>query len=115
MNVVTYETAKRLKDAGFAQPKGVFGQMFGFIHPDTCQIHKAIVGSAMYHMSAMHDLIFMPCATDILKELPEYSMLMHDGDGWACNVDGNGSLFRNNPAEACAAAWLAIHEKTETK
>jgi len=72
-------------------------------------------------INAMHDDIFAPTATDILRELGNDYVLWFDHSPkmvvFFCAKTGNsireaGAPFPNaNPAEAAALAWLEIHEK----
>lgn len=132
MNHVTFETARRLKEAGFPQPAPDLGQVWyynggGFLQVvefDNEQNMPIIYafGSAYYERRPYwNQLIFACAATDILKELPGYYLIRygpHDmpnlpmGFAFGCiNPSRNTSWNDDNPAEACALAWLAIHEK----
>jgi hypothetical protein len=110
IDVVTFETAKRLKNAGFPQPDEIGLKVYYNIlgAENTCLAGRLI-----------HGQIFAPSATDILKEFfaPEDDgpFLYWSGQNrfWVCDFDIY-TFDHENPAEACAAAWLSIHEKTTT-
>jgi len=112
---VTFETAKRLKDAGFPQPETCFGQVWYLNHNE----RPVLIGSAEGTITQGQERVFAPSATDILK------VFSNDGydspllywrpiNGmWVCDFDVQ-TFDRENPAEACGAYWLSIHEKTTT-
>lgn len=89
-NVVSFETAKRLKEAGFPQPEPEVGQFWYRKHPSlaiTLEFAQSVEpdengGSRFYTLwvgtedtggkfydCKKHDLIFAPTSTDILREL----------------------------------------------
>lgn len=127
MDIVTFETAKRLKAAGFPQPVPEFGQVWydlqmsplticnlrpiGFILP--------ISKTTWFSMSCDEDLVkhlaFAPTATDILNHSGERLAIFTpmEGGGFICGkMSGDTTTFEHtNPAEAAALAYLAIHER----
>lgn len=107
MNVVTFETAKRLKESGFPQPDR-FGQWQAFYKLSGDE-RRAFITEPRMEIET-----FAPSATDILKELGD-DYCLHSNDGkWSCSVyeiDSFQSKY-DSPSEACAAAWLSIHEKS---
>ena len=137
MDIVTFETAKRLKAAGFPQPEPAFGQfwynrsgtpciMSHRIDPESSLIVKSLHGGAWYHMYEMKrngGFVFAPSATDILRELKNnsgplfwWSLSPDEAIAWRCV--GLGAIDtiafdsrHENPAEACADAWLQLQEK----
>lgn len=121
-NHVTPGTARRLRDAGFPQPEFATGQIwynqFGsatFIGRKDCDNHgnttffctSLLTGRTEEMRPIKEDAIFDPTATDILKDL---------GLGYGLYVSESGNAFvcrdlstiwtDENPAEACAKAWL---------
>ncbi len=125
MNHVTFETAVRLKDAGFPQPEPSFGQAWYYPTWDESPkffIEKrgwwfmATINSAVHlREHANYPTVYAPTATDILRELDENHFLTTLLDGRFCVAlfVGSGDSIHNNPAEACAAAWIALNEKQE--
>ena len=125
----TPETSKRLKEAGFPQPGFEVGQFF--VDPkDEVSIVIVQVGSSRIYWQSMdryYDFgsfkigdpdsgffVFRPTATDILKELPGYTIHYKAKDGtWAVwSYQPDDLMFQNaNPAEAAALAWLARNKK----
>lgn len=94
-NVVTYETAVKLKAAGFPQPEPQAGQFWYKKHPSTAitldfvqsveynqegekQFYTLWVGTddtgGNFYTIKNHKLIFAPTATDILEQLPGYEI-----------------------------------------
>lgn len=136
-DICTFETAKALKDAGFPQPEPEAGQVWYARH-ETFIFLGRISSGAWTVCSVDYDevqniypndMVFAPTATDLLLDLPEDTHL------YVADVDGERffvpSLFEfvenetikyddglmagwdisepdTNPAEACAAAWLAL-------
>lgn len=115
MQVVTFETAKKLKEAGFPQPAFERGQIWCNSANYSLLITNVVPGQLMdYHVGSVHfedryaddDWIFAPSATDILQQLPSHLSLNYDTGEFWCGEEKDW-----NPAEACAAAWLALHKK----
>lgn len=133
-DIVTFETAKRLRDAGFPQP--------GYPTPDPVDV----MGRVMYDADGdkfmcfwqeedgggdilltpfMHNkqecknpLVFAPTATDIMRELWFRFSLKFGGNGkWIVlqtkdlNDREDQITTDTNPAEAAAQAWLSVNEK----
>lgn len=128
MQHVTAQTATALRDAGFPQPEFATGQIwynqFGeatFIGRKDCDIHgnttffctSLRTGRTEEMRTTKEDAIFAPTAPDILREL---------GLGYGLYVSESGNTFvcrelstiwtDENPAEACAQAWLAKHAQS---
>ena len=129
---VTNETSLRLEAAGFPQPEIAIGQFWyaeteykggEYEHNPLCVVVEAY-STRTKHLrrltcekgtgeagGAVH--VFAPTATDILKELQNH-LLVFNGDKWVVVETATGeylSDYCDNPAEACAAAWLEINEK----
>ena len=101
MDVVSYETAKRLKAAGFPQPETVFAGFFYFVDkPDPI----AFICCTIAPQSNMY---YAPSAADILRQMPG-AHLMWFGVEFRCKY--RGESYDRNPSEACAAEWLRIFE-----
>ena len=138
--VVSFETAKRLEAAGFPQSAPQVGQMWYtrhlgalclIIHANETEPGWLVVGSVESgRISSFTSdllvlcLVFAPSATDILNHLRGNYRLSCSNFCWWCDrVEECPDLadeFRivacyndENPAEACAAAWLSIHEKKQ--
>ena len=130
-DVVGFGTAKRLKKAGFPQPEKRIGQIWygdrlngafrnycPFFIGKMLNSYRCLDGQRIL----LENHIFASTATDILKELGRSWNLFFDSStsrprAWICFSDGmqDPNMFQDaNPAEACAAAWLSIHEKTTT-
>ena len=114
MNFVTYETALRLKEAGFPQPEKERLQIW---YND-----KGVPSIILNIFLARPDLcVFAPTADDILRELGEnytlcYSM-SDNGKEWFCdNTKHEYEIHSDeNPAEACALAWFEYFEMERTE
>lgn len=133
MNVVTFETAKRLKEAGFPQPEPQEGQRFyqddgdKFIYAERLCSQECVDGWQTISCDSVEDYdIFAPSATDILEYLYDGPMkgvewsLTKRGKNWTCTkrfwTDESYCVDawhdHENPAEACSSAWLSLYEKT---
>ena len=130
MQTVSFETALKLKAAGFQQPEIETGQVWYNLNSaatligllDPCEkglryfyCHSLASGRSQRILPATDDAFFAPTATDILRELPSISNLSKpfNAEWWICIYGENEDDLTQskNPAEAAAAAWLAIHEK----
>jgi hypothetical protein len=137
MDILSFETAQKLKAAGFPQPDFAPRQTWydeggrlhivvgigGLIGPDMAMIggrgHVPYVAD-----DGIDNPVFAPTATDILLELRSthlcyYLQFSHaDAKFWVYSDDTTmseiamiGEVGHENPAEACALAWLAINKK----
>lgn len=112
MQAVTFETAKRLAEAGFPQPSPDYGQ--------TWYTHDGSPGSVT-SLSKWSDNgeVFAPAATDILRELPGWNLCYDTVIGWHVWFDDVAEwdyceppFFKHeNPAEAAAQAWFYENKK----
>lgn len=116
MSHVTAATSRKLKEAGFPQPLPQEGQVW---YVGRKQSKTTIRQSENYRGMLIADTYiiggkfseiadFAPTATDILRELGKDFRLSIIDATWFVEEDKFGSrIFRHeNPAEACAAAWL---------
>ena len=139
---VTFETAARLKDAGFPQPEQpqrgqvwytCFGQTMLVIYErkDRCDYHLLEKDRVYFDRIFENGEVFAPTAVDILEQLPECFSLEKCGSSFNCcgdreymrdcpvwwpldiehREDGSIEFINDNPAEACAKAWLTINKK----
>jgi hypothetical protein len=124
MDVVSFETAKRLKDAGFPQPQ--VGD-FQFWAKSNTGVETAIVRAGGDQERLLNqifeDRVYLPTATDILALLPMgyavytwQDLYSKNGWSWSClnimgkqHTDPRSDDF-DNPAEACAKVWLELSE-----
>lgn len=123
MNHVTYETAVRLKEAGFPQPAPEAGQFWycpygGLyflqdIEQGFCRTRK--VGTNHGWMTNLSFWVFAPTATDILKALgfPFYLIYDETAAQWFLNnPDSEVEIWKaGSPAEAAAQAFLNLKAK----
>jgi len=121
-NVVTPETARKLKEAGFKQPSYSMCQIW--YDPNGMKWIRMMpsywtnpengftVDNANFKLAA-----FAPTATDILQYLPGDSMAyVKEDKEWfvfvECTETGDLSgRTHENPAEAAALAWLEKYAK----
>lgn len=114
INIVTFETAKRLKEAGFPQPE-LHDEQFWYNEQGNivCFGHSVDNwGEIDYGVD-----VFAPTAIDIMLELGVEYVLWYDNGPkmtqWLCAKTGNtlreaGKPFLHKIAgEAAALAWLA--------
>ena len=124
-NVVSFETARRLKEAGFPQPEPEFGQLWHELQ-DQCYVlgysAEGLISGFWNGGESFEDAnvqsmladVFAPTATDILEQLPHNFCIrgksvfsLEPGDAY--NI--GRQFYADNPAEAAALSWLAINEK----
>lgn len=105
--MVSYEIAKRLKEAGFPQPTEThLGGVWYTSDYYACALvwfREASVG-----VDKLNDAIFAPSATDILQYLPGWAMQYVEAE-WICYYVQNeleDFVGHSNPAEAAADAWF---------
>ena len=129
-DIVTLETAVRLKEAGFPQPQPGAGQWwhnpdFGlfvvgikwFADNREYRIFYPRTGKTVLKSEAMFlKCAFAPTATDILRELRDGSNIGIMGKRFLCyspdfehGIDHPGTPINDNPAEAVAEAWLKLN------
>jgi len=123
MQVVTFETAKRLKEAGFPNPE-ILNNKFWFITDHEKPLFVEYFENILECIRMKFNPIFAPSATDILPKLytgvtdgTEWAIVFR-GKNWSCvlrqwNEQGQSVdawYHSENPAEACAAAWLDKNE-----
>lgn len=120
-NIVSFETAKRLRDAGFPQPNVERGQSW-YNREGSLQIiaHDPTYPKEFNSLIREHAWIFAPTATDILRSLPGYNLAFATENGWHCffmSIDGviyAENSHKDNPAEAAAIAYLEM-KKNESE
>lgn len=118
MELLSFETAKRLKDAGFTQPDSLFGQMW-YTKDGNILIAINFFSSIDHRENIImfnpEEHYFAPTAAEILKELPEDHFLQHaNGMFFISYYCDNGETVQHkgkNLLEVGAAAWLDINEK----
>jgi hypothetical protein len=106
MTHVTFETAKRLKEAGLPQPKKTEKGQYWFANGELI----LFAGCEQVEVRMFeHDMVFAPTATDIMRHLPGWALYYHEGV-WCCALVEDEFViaeFRSdNPAEAAAEAFL---------
>jgi hypothetical protein len=128
-DIVTFETAKRLKEAGFPQPEQRIWQVWYNAFGHGCLIVWAEHSTKRFAVFNMAENVridlpsfdlytFAPTATDILEqeEMSNCSLYRHFSK-WCVKNQFHFMEFdlyeNDNPAEAAAAAWLQIHEKKD--
>lgn len=111
--MVGFETAKRLKEAGFVINK-VSGDQFWY----NIKVPKAKARTDVYRIHPPNRL-FAPTAIDILEQLPVGTIIERTESGfisgipafWGDTLDGYmAQAEHDNPAEAVAVVWLHLNE-----
>ncbi len=132
LRFVTFETALRLRDAGFPQPKFSIRQTWYAylcpeIYPDGTEFYIANAGAenATRFIAVTEDgfattgeqegnrqgelyncsVLFAPTATDILREMADYELLS------AATSDTQQFIETITDPEALAEAWLRLNAK----
>lgn len=124
MQHVSHQTAIALRDAGFPQPEPAPGQYWYDLSGEIIQVLECHTDDIMILSKGNREIwispsafrrrfVFAPTAPDILREL---------GLGYGLYVSESGNTFvcrelstiwtDENPAEACAKAWLAKHAQS---
>ncbi len=124
-NIVSFETARALKEAGFPQPGPEWGQFWCNQHGETRSLTISMLEK---FQSDGYDLMtFAPTATDILIYLPG-KMLVPEKETDSVPAKNFGIFYMDdrarddwetkhwhtNPAESCAAAWLDLNQNQHT-
>jgi len=126
-NFVSFETALRLRAAGFPQPAPDMGQVWAWPPDEGLHFIAAVAG-----VSAMHsihiglstervkdagdfkDFAFAPGPAEILRELgPDYQCGAQGAYFWCGRMPSPHASVEENMAEACAKEWLYINEKKQ--
>lgn len=125
MNCTSHEIALRLQQAGFPTPEPMPGQFWydpndlpeaGRTWADHKRSGRVYLRTEKYFATVNPDCIYAPTIAEILQELPGFSLKAADnGHGFYCyRLDPNTARWSLNAADACARAWLSLHEKKET-
>lgn len=128
MNVVSFETAKRLKEAGFPQPEineeGI-GYYWARVENNSPMLY-AISKTWLYEPDTIELAAYAPTACELLLDgwiLVRNSKYSFEGDDyWVCCQEeewadrilkwkGSFYTYARNPAEAAAEAWMYANEK----
>ncbi len=136
-DIVTFETAVRLKEAGFPRPLPQAG-MFGYNdaghlfvrthdgHTSNNRYGSVLLNGGNDNITLSKNdfkfVVFAPTATDILRELSSDCVLgTKKLGGWICGswrlISSDHMKFfvagmhDENPAEAAASAWLKLQEE----
>ena len=120
-DVVTFQTAKRLKEAGF--PQHISNNDCWYAANGDCflQWHGGDIwiGGEMPITREVDAPFFAPTATDIIRDFErlqksKWIRIGMSRDGYECYLYAFGgirdSFCHENPAEACAEAWLKHKE-----
>ncbi len=125
-NIVTFETAQRLKEAGFPQPEPQSGQFwynpeFGLFVVGPLFGENGWYRIVFYlnegrafnkEMHFLPECVFAPTTTDILREMPDGCFIEKTNEGYNFAFSRWYNMAKNtDPAEAAAEAWLKLREK----
>lgn len=100
LDIVSFETAKKLKEAGFPQPEYV-ALGFGYTDDGT----RFYIEECRFPMGGVNGMYFAPTATDILRQIPGAD-LKWNGSTFVCKY--RGKVDDANPAECAAKMWFKI-------
>ena len=113
MSIMTFDTARRLKEAGFPQPQPAFGQIWYDKGGRHLSMHDIKEPDELARHFREKGFAFAPTATDILFALGSDVYLTRSYRGgfdvyltFRNLEDGCPDATHENAAEACAAAWL---------
>lgn len=123
MDIVSFETAKKLKEAGFPQPEYI---ALGFGYTDNGT--RFYIEECRFPMGGVNGMYFAPTATDIMREIynhfeemPGYSVeiiLFPRDDGYQIRIFEDLPFDAMKPvvkfgkiaAGAAALAWLELNK-----
>lgn len=117
LDIVSFETAKKLKEAGFPQPEISDCFLYATLRGYSVLCLKAfrktvIVGGGN---GVLKDFLFAPTATDILRQMPGVYLCVNEKSLWraewagvSCYDNTQPIAIGENPAEVAAAAWLLL-------
>jgi len=130
-NFVTYETALRLRAAGFPQPEPKAGQMWY----DPYDVEHIVTSVDEWHvnLAPLSEVVnyteefdypdfpgvwhFAPGPAEILLKLgPDFQIGVQWKRFWCGRIAGESGEYATHSesmAEACAQKWLLIHEKKQ--
>lgn len=102
--MLSYETALKLKDAGF--PQGIKGYYYDYLGNEIEPHWSDLVLETYIYVPTLSELI-EACGNDF------YSLIRGQGGTFAtCDINGNVNALSNlSPEEAVASLWLAINKK----
>ena len=113
----TPATARRLKKAGFRQPKFEVGQLwYKERYPGGTAAKWVLCIFSELDFIPLDggnypegEAVYAPTAPDILPELGDHWTIdfWALSDEWVCRHDNGARYYNDNPAEACAEAWEA--------
>lgn len=112
--MISYELAKKLKEAGFPQ----FGKGFGLYVLDS----KRIGTSAWVQAFKKDGVIYEPTLSELIEACPKFRKLKKNKGNWIADSapfekkeDGTAKPFihgtGSTPEEAVAALYLKLHAK----
>lgn len=114
MDIVSFETAKKLKEAGFPQPEYI---ALGFGYTDDGV--RFYIEECHFPNEGIDGICFAPTATDILRQMPDYAIAFDDSQrphGFTCYDAMRRQpqlkqfwTTHENPAEAAAEMYLSLN------
>lgn len=113
MQTVSFETAKKLKEAGFPQPEKYQPGMVAYYELAGGENQWSLLTPAetlLTNDDVGEVIAYAPTATELL---PEDWLLMREGPNWICQhfEDSHKYVIDDNPAETAALAWLYVNKK----
>ncbi len=117
--MLSYETAVKLKEKGFPQPKQKIGQFWYFQrYPQGSARHWTAVvltGNGIEPLDGgnlegdLQDMVYAPTAADIIRETHSHYYLQNDDDMWTAMPRYSGKAHSHeNPEEAASLAYLSL-------
>lgn len=125
MDIVSFETAKKLKEAGFTQPEYI---QLGFGYTDDGS--RFYIEDCSFPKGGVGGMCYAATTADILRELPGVMLEFLDisktddreTDYWSVSsviVHGSGffdfdeiAISEDSAVDAVANAWLSLNAKT---
>lgn len=134
MEIVSFETAKKLKGNGFPQPESNFGQFWysedgtvfivieTFTHPlaHYAWINQRGRDRVVIENAIFNKMYFAPTATDILRQTPDFAIAFVESNAPNCFICYHAfrhfaeqhPFSHENAAEAAALAWISLNSVT---
>lgn len=115
---MTFELAKRLKDAGFPQPYGhsLSGDRYFFIGEGYTMPFR-VIKEVTTHEGLVPDfekeLTYIPTLNELITACYSYfqGLQVVSPDEWMCVCAGGIKGIGDNPVTAVAEAWLKLAER----
>jgi len=109
-HLLSFETAKKLKESGFPQPEPKTGQFWIGYNSDRLFI---VTEDMPKDSLAFVQATYFPSAQDFLEQMPGASLENCNGIFYVSAVGCIDYFYNANLLESCARTWLHLNKKPE--